>query len=123
MSTSQPRRGEIWRVNLDPTIGDEIGKTRPVVVMSVGNVGALQLRVTVPFTGWQQHFENHPWLVRILPSDNNGLSKTSAADTFQVTSLSLLRFQKQIGELSELEIDDIADAIALTVGYTIKSIL
>ncbi|HTB19082.1 MAG TPA: type II toxin-antitoxin system PemK/MazF family toxin [Bryobacteraceae bacterium] len=29
-----PRRGEIWWVNLDPTVGAEIKKTRPCVVIS-----------------------------------------------------------------------------------------
>ena len=28
------KRGEIWRVNLDPTVGSEIQKTRPCVVIS-----------------------------------------------------------------------------------------
>ena len=28
------RRGEIWRVNLDPTVGSEIRKSRPCVVIS-----------------------------------------------------------------------------------------
>ncbi len=27
-------RSEIWLINLDPTIGDEIRKTRPVVIVS-----------------------------------------------------------------------------------------
>jgi mRNA interferase MazF len=30
------RRGEIWLVNLDPTVGSEIRKTRPCVVVSPG---------------------------------------------------------------------------------------
>ena len=30
-----PERGEIWRVALDPTLGSEIRKTRPCVVISV----------------------------------------------------------------------------------------
>jgi mRNA interferase MazF len=29
-----PRRGEIWWVNLDPSVGSEINKTRPCVVIS-----------------------------------------------------------------------------------------
>jgi mRNA interferase MazF len=30
----QPKRGEIWLANLDPTVGGEIKKTRPVVIIS-----------------------------------------------------------------------------------------
>src|SRR5689334_23118500 len=35
MSTySYPRRGEVWRVSLDPTVGHEVKKTRPAVVVT-----------------------------------------------------------------------------------------
>jgi mRNA interferase MazF len=42
-----PQRGEVWLVNLDPTVGTEIRKTRPAVVVSSNTIGAvdtLQLR-------------------------------------------------------------------------------
>jgi mRNA interferase MazF len=42
------RRGEIWLVNLDPTIGAEIKKTRPTVIVNHDAVGILQLKVIVP---------------------------------------------------------------------------
>ncbi|MCX6380234.1 MAG: type II toxin-antitoxin system PemK/MazF family toxin [Armatimonadetes bacterium] len=31
----KPERGEVWRVFLEPTVGDEIGKARPAIVMSL----------------------------------------------------------------------------------------
>lgn len=34
MSSPQPRQGEVWVANLDPTIGDEIRKRRPALVLS-----------------------------------------------------------------------------------------
>ena len=34
MTISYPRRGELWRVQFNPTRGDEIQKARPVVVIS-----------------------------------------------------------------------------------------
>lgn len=43
-------RGEIWRVNLDPTIGAEIRKSRPVVIVGDDRIGKLPLRVIVPLT-------------------------------------------------------------------------
>jgi mRNA interferase MazF len=46
-------KGEIWLVNLDPTIGDEIRKLRPAVVVNCDALGVLALRVVVPITGWQ----------------------------------------------------------------------
>jgi len=37
--TKAPKRGEIWLVNFDPTIGSEINKTRPALIIQndIGN--------------------------------------------------------------------------------------
>lgn len=35
------RRGEVWLINLDPTIGAEIKKTRPAVIVNDDAVGIL----------------------------------------------------------------------------------
>jgi mRNA interferase MazF len=44
------RRGEIWLINLDPTIGAEIRKTRPAVIVNDDAVGILPLKIVVPVT-------------------------------------------------------------------------
>lgn len=38
-------RGDVWLVNLEPTVGTEIRKTRPVIVINSDAVGALPLRL------------------------------------------------------------------------------
>ena len=43
-------KGEIWLINLNPTIGPEIRKTRPAVIVNDNAVGVLPLRVIVPLT-------------------------------------------------------------------------
>ncbi len=106
-----PRRGEIWMVEFNPTVGDEIRKRRPAVVMSRDALGILDLRVVVPLTGWQPTFATWDWLVRLDPSLDNGLAKVSAADTFQVRSVSTRRFAQRLGVLSDADVDRIADAI------------
>ena len=53
------RRGEIWRVGFDPTVGSELKKTRPAVVISSDAVGKLPVRLVAPFTGWQEYFEGN----------------------------------------------------------------
>ena len=112
-----PTRGEVWHVRFDPAVGAEMQKTRPAVVISVDEVGILPLRIIVPITGWQTAFANRPWLVRIRPRADNGLTKESVADAFQVKSLSLARFDSRVGTLTGLELEEIAAAIALCVGY------
>ena len=45
------KRLEVWLVNLDPTIGSEIRKTRPAVIVSPDEINAhLQTVVVVPLT-------------------------------------------------------------------------
>ncbi|MDB9317343.1 type II toxin-antitoxin system PemK/MazF family toxin [Nodularia spumigena] len=40
-----PKRGEIWLVNFDPTVGAEIKKVRPAVVISSDSVGKLPIKL------------------------------------------------------------------------------
>jgi mRNA interferase MazF len=92
MTSSQPRRGEIWRVQFNPTRGDEIQKTRPAVVISADGLIGLRVRLVVPITAWKASFSSIPWLVQITPSPQNGLTKISAANPLQTRSVSLERF-------------------------------
>jgi len=109
------RKGEIWLVRLDPTVGDEIGKTRPVGVVSDDEVGILRLKVIVPITAWNDLFSPLDWMVRLEPSSENGLAKVSAADAFQVRSVSQQRFVRQLGTLSETIMEEIAEALTIVL--------
>ncbi len=111
-------RGEIWLIDLDPTLGAEIRKTRPVVIVSSDAIGVLPLRVVVPLTDWKSHYQQARWLVKITPNKSNGLTKNSAADTFQIRSVSTTRFVQKIGEISLEEMERIVNAIALVIEYT-----
>ena len=111
-------RGEIWLINLDPTLGAEIRKTRPVVIVSSNAIGVLPLRVVVPLTDWKNHYQPAEWMVKIDPNKSNGLAKDSAADTLQIRSVSTTRFVQKIGEISLEEMDKIVNAIALVIEYT-----
>jgi mRNA interferase MazF len=47
MSEAEPKRGELWWVNLDPTQGSEIRKTRPCVVLTTDTLNRLRKTVVV----------------------------------------------------------------------------
>ena len=111
------RRGEVWLLSLDPTTGAEIQKTRPVVIVSSDAIGALPLRVIVPLTDWKDRYEKAHWLVRVEPSERNGLKKTSAADAFQIRPVSTQRFIRKMGDLDIEELQAVVVAIALVVEY------
>jgi mRNA interferase MazF len=112
-----PIRGEIWEVSFDPSEGDEIKKTRPAVVMSIRNAGRMALHIVAPITGWQTAFDILFWMIRLNPTPANGLSKDSSADAFQVKSVSANRFRRKLGSVTADELDDIATAIAICIGY------
>jgi mRNA interferase MazF len=104
-------RGEIWLVNLDPTIGSEIKKTRPAVIISSDLVGILPLKIIVPFTDWKDRYTSASWMVRIEPDQQNGLSKLSAADGLQVRSISHQRLVKRLGVLAPIQVAQIVQAV------------
>ena len=109
-------RGEIWLINLDPTIGAEIKKLRPAVILNVDEIGVLPLRVIVPITTWKEHFSQAPWLVQIKPNTQNGLDNMSAADTFQIRSLSTERFIRAIGKVAGETLSAIIDGVKIVLG-------
>src|SRR5438552_1027217 len=109
-------RGEIWLVNFDPASGAEIRKLRPALVVSLDSIGRLPLRIVVPITDWKSSYAAYPWFVHLPASAGNGLAKDSGADAFQTKSLSVARFARRLGIVSETEIDAVASAIALCVG-------
>jgi mRNA interferase MazF len=110
------RRGEVWLINLDPTIGSEIRKTRPAVIVNDDTIGILPLRVIVPITAWQERYAIAPWLVRLDPDAENGLDKPSAADAFQVRSVSQTRFVRQLGKVSAQALQNITRALAIVLA-------
>ena len=109
------KRAEIWLINLDPTVGAEIRKTRPAVIVSSDAVGVLPLKVVVPLTDWKEHYEIAPWMVKVDPDAQNGLEKPSAADTFQVRSLAQERFVRKLGTLDSGRMSQISAGLSLVL--------
>lgn len=105
-------RGEVWLINLDPTMGAEIRKTRPAIIVNDDAVGVLPLKVIVPITSWKDQYAIAPWMVKLEPNTRNGLRKSSAADAFQVRSLSQKRFVRHLGVLSLEKMTAVTRALA-----------
>lgn len=112
-----PKRGEIWLVNLDPTVGSEIQKTRPAVIVSSDALGRLPLRLIAPITGWKDHFKGSIWHVRVDPDGRTGLSKTSSIDALQLRGVDTSRCMKRLGSLPPTVMEELVAAIAAVVEY------
>ena len=110
------RRGEIWLINLEPTVGAEIKKIRPAIIVNDDAIGILPLKVIVPITEWKDHYAVAPWMVCLEPNAENGLNKPSAADTFQVRSVAQERLVRQIGKLSDTTMRKISRALAVVLS-------
>jgi len=109
-------QGEIWRISLDPTIGAEINKSRPAIIISTNVLGKLPLKIIAPITDWKEQFCNYPWMVKITPTKQNCLIKVSAIDCFQVRSVSVERFAELVGSAAPEIITQIQEAVVKVIG-------
>jgi mRNA interferase MazF len=113
------KQSEIWLINLDPTVGAEIKKTRPAIIVNDDSLGKLPLKIIVPLTDWKTQYSAAIWMIKIEPDKINKLSKISAADCFQVRSLSQERFVKKVGYINQLQLDKIQFGLAQVLSIKV----
>ncbi len=72
----------------------------------------------MPITDWKNTFNAAPWMIRIEPNNFNNLKKVSAADCFQVRSISELRMVKNIGKVDHDILEKIKEGLTrvLSIG-------
>ena len=99
------KHAEVWLVDFAPKVGQEIDKIRPAVIVNHDSMGALQLKVIVPITDAVRSIRD--WHVPLTPTMDNGISKESVADCFQVKSISKERFIRRLGALSAKEMEEV----------------
>lgn len=85
--------------------------------MNDNTMGRLPLKFVVPLTDWKSHYARYLWMVKIVESEANGLTKDSAADTFQAKSCSEARLIERLGLLGSVEYEDVAAALTLRIGF------
>ncbi len=90
---SAPRRGDIYWINLDPTIGAEIRKTRPCVIISPDAANRSgPLVIVAPLTkaeGKKVHFHEV-----LLPKESSNLQYDSKIKVFQLRCVDKKRLSK-----------------------------
>src|SRR4051794_5739235 len=106
MPSSLPVRGEVWDVNLDPTVGHEQGGRRPALVVSVDqlNQGPSGLVIVVPISSKDKQVRSH---VAIEP-DEGGLKTKSFAKVEAIRSISTERLGRRRGAVSDETLDQVA---------------
>jgi mRNA interferase MazF len=110
-----PRRGEVHWVNLDPTVGTEIAKTRPVVIIShdLGNRHSPRV-IVAPITS-RRVDRVYPFEV-LIPAGEGGLPQKSKALLNQIRTVDKARLRGWIGTLNEMRMLEIDRAIRLSLA-------
>jgi mRNA interferase MazF len=107
---SRPRRGDVWWVNLDPTVGTEIRKARPAVIVSNDSCNAHGTRVVVvPITSNVASLFPGEAKVRIAGRDGRVLGD-------QLRSIDKARLGRRLGKLARADLHAVEDALRITLG-------
>lgn len=101
----EPRRGDVWWVRLDPTLGAEIAKTRPCVILS-GNVFNKLRRtvVVIPLSTSPQ-----PSVPLLVPVRCDGREVVAVTD--QVRAIAKQRLERRLGELSPEDLEAVEQGV------------
>jgi mRNA interferase MazF len=106
------RRGEIYLAALDPVVGKDISKTRPVVIISNDKNNQFSGTLTIlPITS--KNLEKiYPFEVFLAKGSGN-LPKDSKAKADQIRTIDKTRVLTQIGRLKANEVTEIEKAIKI----------
>lgn len=102
-------RGEVWLLDLNPTLGREQAGTRPALVVSdnIFNRGPAELVIVVPITSQDKKIRSH---IRIRKGEA-GLTLDSFAKCEDVRSVSKQRFVRRFGIVEDSTIASVEETL------------
>jgi mRNA interferase MazF len=106
------KRGEIYLAALDPVVGKEISKTRPVVIVSNDKNNEFSGTVTILPVTSKNLKRIYPFEV-FLSKGSGNLPKDSKVKADQIRTLDKRRIIRVIGKLRKDEIDEIEKALRI----------
>lgn len=112
---SAPNRGDIYLVNFDPTVGAEIKKTRPALVIQ-NDIANEYSPITI-VAAITSKFDEPPYPTEvIMESEESGLPLRSAVVLNQIRSIDRHRLVKPLGRARARTMDRVDRAIQISLG-------
>ena len=108
-------RGEIWLVNLDPTIGHEIKKSRPATIIQ-NDIGNKYSPITIIAPITSQNIDKIYPIEVLLIKKNSGLDKDSKLLLNQIRAIDKKRLIKKLGKVDEEIITKVDEAIKISLN-------
>ena len=110
-------RFDVFLINLDPTIGHEIKKTRPCVIISPDIVNKHSKTVIIcAITRYDNKKSKSHFFVTVSATKTTGLTKKSLINTLQTRTIDRTRIIKQLGNLPKALERPLDYAITLATG-------
>jgi mRNA interferase MazF len=110
-----PRRGEVYLVQFDPTLGHEIRKIRPAVIVQ-NDVSNQYSPITI-VAAISSQFSEPPFPREVLVEpEESGLLKRSAVIVNQIRSVDRQRLGKRVGRLSPESVRRVDEALKISLG-------
>ena len=115
---SYPRRGEVYLVNFNPTIGAEIQKIRPALIIQndIGNRYS-PLTIVAAITSYRSG-ELYPHQVLVEPPEG-GLQVNSAVLLNQIRSIDKQRLVKRLGVFRADTLARVDRALQISLGLIV----
>jgi len=111
---TSPRRGEVYLVSFDPTVGHEIQKTRPAVVIQ-NDISNQYSPITI-VAAVSSHFSNPPHPREVILPAKSGFPKPSAVILNQIRSVDRKRLIKRLGALDAATMQRVDHALMISLG-------
>jgi mRNA interferase MazF len=111
----RPRRGEVYLVNFDPSIGREIRKTRPALIVQNDIANRWSPITIVGAITSSPEWREYPTVVSVEPGEG-GLAKPSRVLLNQVRSIDKQRLVKRMGSLSPITMVKVDQALRISLG-------
>ena len=112
---SHPRRGEVFLVNFDPTVGFEIRKTRPALIVQ-NDIGNRHSPITI-VAAITSRIEAKLYPTEVLVrAGEGGLDADSAVLLDQIRSIDRQRLLKRLGAVSSTTMARVDRALAISLG-------